>query len=328
MRTIIVAVLLFLVVALFILKSEPYLERKMYSYTDLVRGKRVGTTAGGIPKMIIKTSWQKREDFPPQMMDALERTMMLNPDYKLYYFDDADVHAFMKSYSTEALDAYKKLKPGAFKADLFRYCILEKYGGCYSDIGHVMYASFDEICGSNEIVVVRDMNNTGLHNALICITPGHPFMKMVVSKCIENVQKNYYGYDPLCITGPTLFGKAMSTYLAGESDALCSIPDLSIERDVNSAMFQKYLSPGTKNKIQILDFKKIDEEIEQNGDNFILSPNGKILVRSKFKNYYNVMYKDKLYYGDYWNNGDVYESRKSFRKHSELPGPSQFWSFS
>ena len=307
MRTLVVVVLIvFFVVVFFIIKSEPYLEQKMYGYTDLLR-KRHGTTAGGIPKIIIKTSWQTRGEFPPQMTDALERTMMLNPDYKLYYFDDTEVHAFMKSYSKEALEAYRKLKPGAFKADLFRYCVLEKYGGCYSDIGHVMYASFDEICGNNEIVVVRDMNNTGLHNALVCITPSHPFMKMVVAKCIANIQKSYYGYDPLCISGPILFGKAMSTYLAGEKDILCSIPDLPIENKVNSMMFRKYLGPGTKNKIRILDFKRIDEELEQNDDKFIVGQSGKIIVRSKFKNYYNVMYKNKEYYSDAWSSGNVYE---------------------
>ena len=77
-------------------------------------------------------------------------------------------------------------------------------------------------------------------------------------------------------------------------------------------MFHKYLTPGTKNKIRILDFKRVDEELEQNDDKFIVGQSGKILVRSKFKNYYNVMYKNKLYYGDAWSSGNVYETRKSF----------------
>ena len=41
-------------------------------------------------------------------------------------------------------------------------------------------------------------------------------------------------------------------------------------------------------------------------DNFIVDANGTILIRSKFKNYYNVMYKNKKHYVDNWNNGDVY----------------------
>ena len=70
------------------------------------------TTSGGITKIIIKTSWQKRNSMPLQMIKALEKTKELNPDYTVYYFDDSEVDQFMKEFSNEVYRCYKKPNNG------------------------------------------------------------------------------------------------------------------------------------------------------------------------------------------------------------------------
>jgi hypothetical protein len=55
-----------------------------------------------------------------------------------------------------------KIIQSAFKIDLFRY------GGCYSDIGHIIYKSFDDICEKSKLIIVKDLFNCGIHNGLMC----------------------------------------------------------------------------------------------------------------------------------------------------------------
>jgi hypothetical protein len=52
-----------------------------------------------------------------------------------YLFNDADCREFIASqYPPDVLMAYDQLIPTAFKADLWRYCVLYKYGGAYLDV--------------------------------------------------------------------------------------------------------------------------------------------------------------------------------------------------
>lgn len=107
--------------------KEEIFNYSIKNYQDLLNdfNNELGYTIGDIPKIIIKTSWQSNHNFPQQILDVLEINKKLNPDWDIYYFDDDDVDEFMKKYSSRAFHAYKKLIPGAFKADLFRYCFLE-----------------------------------------------------------------------------------------------------------------------------------------------------------------------------------------------------------
>jgi len=268
---------------------------KVGTYSDLVKEyDSIPKTLGGIPKLIIKTSWQKSNNLPPQIEDVLNTTVRLNPDYKVYYFDDDDVIKFMKSFGSKEYAAYNKLIPGAYKADFFRYCILYKYGGCYSDIGHVMLKSFDYIIGDNNLVIVKDkptMIYTGIHNALICVTPFNEFIKKVIDKTLENIENNYYGENALDITGPVMMGKVFQCYYSN----YC-----------NKKLDEKYLND--KEGIKIIDLA-LDYTLPDS-DKGVIRDNNVNVVKTKFKNYKNVMYTSskKIYYGDAWPSNQVYNN--------------------
>lgn len=232
-------------------------------------------TEGGIPKIIVKTSWQKRDSFPIQIQDVLDKTKELNPDYDLYYFDNDEMDEFVKDFSPEVEKCFKKLKPGAFKADLFRYCFLYKYGGCYSDIGHVMKVSFDEICQNHSLVLVRDSPilfkvkvwDWGIHNALMCSVKNHILFKKCIKQCCDNISNNFYGEGPLEITGPKMIGKIFDQH----------------------NFSTRLLYPS-------MSYSIYDEKNQE-------------LLKTKFKDYYDVMYRDgnKKRYPIMWLEGDIYQ---------------------
>ena len=272
-------------------------------YNNLLKDyNTVKYTSGGIPKIIFKTSWQKREEFNGELITVLNDTIIINPDYNLYYFDNDEVDTFMKSYSKRAYDAYNKIVPGAFKADLFRYCILEKYGGCYSDIGHITYVPFDSICENNKLILVKDLFDNGIHNALMCATPHNEYIIKLVEECIINIENNYYGYSSLSITGPVLAGTVYYKHLL----------DLKYKNEIlsfNKVMFNNYIKTGSANNIKILELKQFGKiETTNNDNNYIVDIHDKKLIRTKFRNYYKLMYTNSPYYNYYWLNKTVYKS--------------------
>jgi len=254
-------------------------------------------TPGGIPKIIIKTSWQKINELPREVQGALKKTISLNPDYTLYYFDNDDVESFMKDFSLEAYNAYKSLIPGAYRADLFRYCFIYKYGGCYSDIGHVMKQSFDYIVSDANIVIIKDTDIFfrfyGIHNALICSTAGHQFFKQVIDSCVKNINKRYYGNTAVDITGPTFFYKEYRCYF----EQICRKDTQINSHDVTIGNNQHNCE---KCKIKMLLLNR----------NYILDHLRNKLIRVKFNNYYSVMYprsKNKIHYSELWYRKKVYK---------------------
>jgi len=76
-----------------------------------------------VPLKIFQTWYTKK--LPKDMEKAVNNIKKTNPEFEHYLFDDEDCHTFIKNnYSKDILDAFEKLIPGAYKADLWRYCVL------------------------------------------------------------------------------------------------------------------------------------------------------------------------------------------------------------
>ena len=74
---------------------------------------------------------------PPKMYDCIRNNLSFNRvgiDCIHYLFCDSECRSFIaREYPPDVLMAYDRLIPTAFKADLWRYCVLYKYGGVYLD---------------------------------------------------------------------------------------------------------------------------------------------------------------------------------------------------
>lgn len=97
-----------------------------------------------IPRIVHQTWYEpltKRKY--PNMSRLAESFRQSGWEYKFYL--DADAEAFLAThFPPEVLEAYRALIPGAFKADLFRYCALLIHGGVYADVDILLEASLDQ----------------------------------------------------------------------------------------------------------------------------------------------------------------------------------------
>lgn len=142
---------------------------------------------------------------------AINSFIEKNPDYELriYYKDDC-IKYIKEHYEEIHLEIFNKLIPYAYKCDFFRYLLLYNEGGYYSDMRQTCLQSFDK-CFPKDMEwfsCIDYPKQLGyMCNGFICSIPKHKWLKRAINATIYNVQNNYYGKDPLSITGPALFGK-------------------------------------------------------------------------------------------------------------------------
>ncbi len=138
-----------------------------------------------------------------------------NPNYEYNYFDNNRAKKFIeKFFDKNVLKAYDKLIPGAYKADLFRYCYLYINGGIYVDCKMICLLNFDELFDKEyDIILVQDIGPKAYWNGFICAKPSLKIFKDCIDQIVENVNNKYYGNSALEITGPELFFKKGNIHL-------------------------------------------------------------------------------------------------------------------
>jgi mannosyltransferase OCH1-like enzyme len=159
-----------------------------------------------IPANIFQT-WHSKI-LPKSIFLAVLQIKRANPRFNHYLFDDNDCREFIrKHFRTDVLNAYDRLIPGAYKADLWRYCVLYIMGGIYLDIKYIPINNFKFLNLLNREYWVTDVDGNGIYNALIICRARNPILFNAINKIVENVKNKYYGDSCLDPTGPRLLGK-------------------------------------------------------------------------------------------------------------------------
>ncbi|MCB1276906.1 glycosyltransferase [Prosthecobacter sp.] len=164
-----------------------------------------------IPKKLFQT-WHSKV-LSSRMRDCVDALKAANPDYEHHFYDDADCRAFIEAnFPVEVVDAFDALVPGAYKADLWRYCALYIHGGVYLDIKFRPLNGFRfSVLEEDKEYFCRDLDVTGrgtlgIYNAILVCRAGNPILKQCIDQIVRHVAEEYYGFDYLCPTGPALMG--------------------------------------------------------------------------------------------------------------------------
>jgi mannosyltransferase OCH1-like enzyme len=143
-----------------------------------------------------------------------------NPQFKYHLYDDDDCRDFIDKYFDESvLNAYDRLVPGAYKADLWRYCVLYIHGGIYLDMKMRCVGDFKLIELVDKEHYVKDIessniepNSIGIYNAVMIQKKKNPFLMECIQQVVKNVNDNYYGFNALYPTGPGMLGTLYLKY--------------------------------------------------------------------------------------------------------------------
>lgn len=165
-----------------------------------------------IPKIIIQTN--EKVELPEKMELARQSIRIINVDYEYSYYTKEDRRNFIRQYFNEdVLEAYDNLLPGAYQADLFRYCILYIRGGIYLDTSFVCLKPLSTILETNdEFIVMQKPNDPDIYNAFLACRPKFKYFEVLISVIVQLVNKRFYGKNPYCVTGPTLLAEVWKEY--------------------------------------------------------------------------------------------------------------------
>lgn len=159
-----------------------------------------------IPKNIFMT-WHTKS-LPDGMKHNTELIKQLNPEFEVSIYDLEECRTFIQqNYSIDVLKAYDTLKPKAYKADLWRLCVLYKLGGIYVDVKIQPLNGFKFYSLLYKEHFASDVERTSIYNAIMVCKPGNTFLIDAIYQIVKNVKRRYYGLNPLDITGPVMLGK-------------------------------------------------------------------------------------------------------------------------
>ncbi len=220
-----------------------------------------------IPKKIIQT-WETKT-LSKELQQVVDSWKIYNPNYEYTLFDKDDRENFIKShYSSEIVEAYKNIIPGAYKSDLFRYCYLYVVGGIYADIDTLCLGNLDKLMIPNiNLILAIDLNNNdidGKHNLVngfICTRPKNFIFLDCIFSIVYNVQNNIIPYSKLDFSGPGILGQCVNKYLG------------------NNPRASFVGKEGILNDIFFLKFEPITEEIKDiYGNLYLQNKNGNNMI--------------------------------------------------
>lgn len=157
----------------------------------------------------------KQKPLPPLMQQNIDRLRQLNPEFTFHLYTDEDCLTFIqKHFTLDVGEAFQALLPGAYKADLWRLCILYVYGGYYMDIKLSPLKKFRliELSENEHYVLDRPKYSLHIYNALMICKANNPFLFQCIREIVHHVKIKYYGISILSPTGPELLGRIASSH--------------------------------------------------------------------------------------------------------------------
>jgi mannosyltransferase OCH1-like enzyme len=171
-------------------------------------------TINEIPTNVFLTFITK--DLPPRMEQTLQDNIANNPEFNFYVYDNDMCRQFiLDNFGQNLVDVFDKLKPGAYKADLFRYCILYVHGGVYMDVKLKLHVKLKDLINKyGGEVFVKDLEffcERGCNNGFLICKKNNPLLLDCINQIEQNYKEKYYGNTFLHPTGPCLLGNIILT---------------------------------------------------------------------------------------------------------------------
>ncbi len=238
--------------------------------------------------LIIYRSYDKK--YMNKKMFELCHTKWINMNQcQSIWYTPTQCEKFLKHIDIRIYNAYNKLKPVAFKSDLWRLCVLYKYGGIYADCYTTPYKTLKDIMvkfsGNNTFISVLDGDKKGIHNGFIIASKQHPFLLKCIENIVENVETNNYTDHVLGVSGPLCLAKSIREVLGTNKKFKVG---WNIHGDLSFYLYEFKWGPF--------------QYIKQNGE-VIMSKKYSLLHY-----FYSKIIKRNSTYYNMWKNSDIYNS--------------------
>jgi len=189
-------------------KIRKYQPRPFLAFLDSRQTQKSEKEKESWPKTIFQL-WHSPEDVSDQMIQRTEVLKTQHPDfhYQLFFLDTAR-EFIRENFESKVLTAFDSIIPFAFKSDLWRYCILYKYGGIYLDMKYECTNGFrfSQLDTTQEYYVF-DVNRESIYNGFMVAKPNNRIFLHTINQIVKYTRERFYGENDLTVTGPGLLGQ-------------------------------------------------------------------------------------------------------------------------
>lgn len=149
-----------------------------------------------IPKIIWQTHEWDYNDLPEVFKKTSYTWKNLNPEWEYRYFNAKDRENFIAEHYPLLLKTYLEpvfLEPIKIRqADIWRYCVVHKYGGVYSDMDSVCIKALDHMLenyNGEDLVVLKGTSweeRKDVHNCNFAGITGSKILKDIIDDVYES----------------------------------------------------------------------------------------------------------------------------------------------
>ncbi len=166
---------------------------------------------------------------PSERLKALYlRQLRGNPGWRLAYFSFEEALAHLGRINARAARAWEALRPGAYKADVFRLAEIYRAGGLWCDLTLEIHAPLDEALLPGTLLLCAERRRApapSVLNGIFSAPPRHPAVKAALDAVLHNVEHRRYGASSLDVTGPQAIGRALWPHLGRPGRSNFSVGD-------------------------------------------------------------------------------------------------------
>jgi len=197
----------------------------------------IGSTR--IPRLIHQTVKDKK-NIPPDVQENINSWSEMNPGWKHILYDDDDILEFMEKYHPDSVDVFKNLDSIVEKTDMWRYAVLDTFGGVYADTDTRCIKPIEKWWGDNKdakvIIGLEDVRDplrlrqsrftelVQFCQWAIASVPGHPIVHYMPYYIYRHMRYEQFGVDRykdekvniLHRTGPGIWTEAIFDYIVKE----------------------------------------------------------------------------------------------------------------
>jgi len=175
-----------------------------------------------IPKRIFQTHKSIQYiQTKPNLQNALNSWRRFVPDFGYHFYTNEMCDEFMKTemveeFGEEIYECYNRLPIAVMKADLWRYCIIYKYGGIYADADSVCLCDPNMFTLYETQLVCAPENSIHLCQWTFAAPANSPLLKSIIELSMKRILSTaeIRGEHVIhYLTGPGVFTDGIDKYL-------------------------------------------------------------------------------------------------------------------
>ena len=166
--------------------------------------------------------WECSEDIPSMYIEPLQSWLRNSPATYVFLWTRKVREAFvLRILGRRKLMLYRRLRPGAYRADLFRYIAMYFIGGYYADMDSFLLQPIKHIDHLySATTFAMDLSPGRIHNGAILISKrGDPIFKCSMGEVFDHIHHQSYKGSDLDVSGPGVLGECLK-HVTGWDDVV------------------------------------------------------------------------------------------------------------